>query len=590
LIPIPKKNKTQIEKAIQTSIETKQAFDLEAPYINPKGEKLWMKIIGKPSVKKNEKPHIIGLIQDISVFKETEENLISINQQLETSKQELIQAQKIAKIGNWTWFFKSNQLNLSEEIYSILESKYKNENQFLKNQKQNYPSDTWEDFLNAVEKAKKNKKDFELILEIPLQSKRNKYTIVRAKCILNDKKEVIGCKGTIQDITDQHLVKLELEKALQKAKESDQLKSAFLANMSHEIRTPMNGILGFTSLLKEDDLSKLAQEKYIDIIQKNAQRLLNTINDIIDISKIESGQERLNLEKTAIGEILNELLQFFEPEAKQKGLNIKLINTSSKDNSCIISDKDKLYSILSNLIKNAIKYTEIGSVTFGFHRSESSIRFFVQDTGVGIPKEKQKSIFERFVQAELEITRKYEGSGLGLSISSAYAKMLGGKISLISTPGKGSTFYLTLPCDEFYQQREKKTSAGINIKESDNLRKKTVLIAEDESDVYTYLNELLTGHCKQILHCDNGRDAIEICKSNKQIDIILMDVKMPEIDGLTATREIRKFNKTVKIIAQTAFAMESDRIKALDAGCDAYISKPILEKDLVSTFSGLYNS
>ncbi|MGM0622198.1 MAG: sensor histidine kinase [Bacteroidota bacterium] len=239
-------------------------------------------------------------------------------------------------------------------------------------------------------------------------------------------------------------VKKRLIESKEKAEESDRLKSAFLANMSHEIRTPMNGILGFVSLLDDVTLTKEKYLIYVNLVKKSSERLLETINDIIEISKIESNQVSLKKSQFDVNESLNYLYGFFKPAAEEKNLNLKLVNSLSDNTVVFNTDKNKFESILTNFIKNAIKFTNEGFIEIGFNRTNGSYLFYVKDTGSGIPKEKQEVIFERFVQADIEITRPYEGSGLGLSIAKAYAGMLGGKIGIESEEGKGSTFNFTL--------------------------------------------------------------------------------------------------------------------------------------------------
>jgi len=239
-------------------------------------------------------------------------------------------------------------------------------------------------------------------------------------------------------------VKKQLIESKEKAEESDRLKSAFLANMSHEIRTPMNGILGFVSLLDDVTLTKDKYLIYVNLVKKSSERLLETINDIIEISKIESNQVSLKKSQFDVNESLNFLYGFFKPAAEEKNLNLRLVNSLSGSMVVFNTDKNKLESILTNFIKNAIKFTREGFVEIGFRRNNGTYLFYVKDTGSGIPKEKQEAVFDRFVQADIEITRPYEGSGLGLAIAKAYAAMLGGKIGIESEEGKGSTFSFTI--------------------------------------------------------------------------------------------------------------------------------------------------
>lgn len=263
--------------------------------------------------------------------------------------------------------------------------------------------------------------------------------------IFNEQGKILNFLAIKKDVTRDKQLAEELVQAKEKAEESDRLKSAFLANISHEIRTPMNGIMGFAELLRQPDLSSEQIHEYIQIIEKSGQRMLNLINDITDIARIEAGQMKFVIRESNINEIVKEIYKFFLPEAERKGLDISFITTLSTEEAVFKTDRDKLYATLSNLIKNSLKFTFKGSIDFGYHKKGELLEFFVKDTGIGIASEKQASVFERFIQADMSNTRSSEGIGLGLSISKAYIEMLGGKIWMESEEGKGSTFYFTIP-------------------------------------------------------------------------------------------------------------------------------------------------
>lgn len=383
-----------------------------------------------------------------------------------------------------------------------------------------------------------------------------------------------GVGAFIRDITDKKRMLHDLLDAKEKAEESDRLKSAFLANMSHEIRTPMNGILGFTDLLSEQSIGAAEREEFIRIIKKSGQRMLNTVNDIIEISKIETGQVSLQKAKVDINKEMEDIYAFFLPEAEAKGLRMFFEFEPSAQGLVLETDLVKLNSILTNLIKNAIKYTEKGSIRIGFNRKdECEILFFVEDTGIGIPLHRQEAVFDRFIQADMGDTRAYQGSGLGLSIAKSYVEMLGGKMSLESAPGKGSRFSFTLPCEEEGKPLTEK--ALQEPAEQVFQGKLKVLIADDDEVADMFLTLVVQDIAIETLHAANGEEAVAIAKAHPEIDLILMDIKMPLMDGYEATRAIRKFNPEVVIIAQTAYAIAGDREKALEAGCTDYISKPV---------------
>ncbi len=391
--------------------------------------------------------------------------------------------------------------------------------------------------------------------------------------------EVIGGSCFGSDITERKLAELELVKAKEKAEESDRLKSAFLANMSHEIRTPMNGILGFTNLLQKPNLSGEEQQKYIDIIQKSGSRMLNTVNDIIDISRIESGLVELSLLEVNIYEQLNYLYSFFKPEAAKKGLQLILNCDRNDTNNKVVTDIDKFTSIVTNLIKNAIKFTNQGTIELGYQvlkeNGISQFEFYVKDSGVGIPKERQHAIFDRFVQADIDDKKAVQGSGLGLAISQAYAKMLGGKLWVESVEGVGSTFYFTIECRSAVAPKLVKSN-DVSIPKEDIDRKKfKILVVEDDEPSRDLISIMIGKFAKEIIEVSSGLEAVEVCRKDADIDLVLMDIQMPGINGYEATKQIREFNKEVVILAQTAYALTGDREKAIDVGCNDYISKPI---------------
>ena len=267
--------------------------------------------------------------------------------------------------------------------------------------------------------------------------------------IVNDSGDIAYFFSVKEDITEKKQMIADLIKAKEKAEESDRLKTTFLANMSHEIRTPMNGILGFADLLKEPNLSGETQNEYINILEKSGVRMLNTINDIIDISKIESGQMMASISETNITELIEQIFSFFKPTVEQKGIQFFLRNSLPVNEAKIKTDHQKVYGILSNLLRNAIKFTKEGFIEIGYNLCKTDphpeLIFYVKDTGIGIPQENMNIIFERFRQGSESNSRNYEGAGLGLSISKAYVEMLGGKIWVESEEGKGSTFYFTIP-------------------------------------------------------------------------------------------------------------------------------------------------
>ena len=382
------------------------------------------------------------------------------------------------------------------------------------------------------------------------------------------------------DITEQKKIFAELTAAKEKAEESDRLKSAFLANISHEIRTPMNGILGFAQLLKEPHLTGEEETEYIDLIQKSGERMLNLINNLINISRIEAGETMLQESETPVNELMRDLYAFFKPEIDKKGLRLNLKTGLPDNDSVIETDSGKLIQILTNLIQNALKFTSSGEIDFGYNRSNSTLEFYVIDTGIGIAADMKEKIFDRFHQVDNTLTRTQEGSGLGLSISQAYVEMLGGTIRIESREGWGSEFYFTLPYRPTFLQ-QKPIPSPVNQKPIITAPFITILIAEDDAVSRLLLKKNLTDENINTLFAVNGKEAVEMVQQHQEINIVLMDIRMPVMNGFDTTRVIKELRPDLPVIVQTAFTSKDEKDKSHEAGCDGYITKPINKVELL---------
>jgi CheY-like chemotaxis protein len=345
--------------------------------------------------------------------------------------------------------------------------------------------------------------------------------------------------------------------------------------------------MGFTELLKNPGLTGEQQQKFIEIIHKSGDRMLETVNAIIDISRIETGQTEIKLTSANINKEIEALYNFFLPESQSKGLQLKIENLLPEPESQWDTDVSKFNSILTNLIKNALKYTTQGTISIGCDFKNNQLNCYVKDTGIGIPKERQTAIFNRFEQADIEDTRVFEGCGLGLAIAKAYTEMLGGEIGVESEEGKGSTFWFNLPKQD--EKLPTKTDEGENgFQEKNNTRKLKIIIAEDDEISAEYLSVILKNEAEEIWMATSGKETVELCKKHPDADLVLMDIKMPEGNGYDSLKEIRHFNNEMKIIAQTANALAGDREKALNAGFDEYIAKPVKKEDLIFKIENLF--
>jgi signal transduction histidine kinase/ligand-binding sensor domain-containing protein/CheY-like chemotaxis protein len=412
---------------------------------------------------------------------------------------------------------------------------------------------------------------------------------IQAKNLEKINKELADQQNILEELVHERTADLEIAK--DKAEESDKLKSAFLANMSHEIRTPMNAIIGFSNLLDDNNIQGEQKKELTSLIVKNSNTLLNLIDDIIDIAKIETGQIKINTRKYAINKILNELyIEFSNLTYENKDLIIRVDEDLFINALEINVDPYRLQQVLQNLLNNAIKFTEKGSIEFGYkiNTSKNEIYYFVKDSGIGLDKNQQENIFSRFTKVEHNKQKMYRGAGLGLTISKNIIELMGGKIGVKSKIGEGSLFYFTLPINNLNFDEETKYES-IRSKSNYDWNSKKLLVAEDEDSNYRFLEMVVRETNIQLIRAKTGKQAIEILNQITDIDLILMDIKMPELDGIKAIIEIKKTNNKVPIIIQSAFSMPADRKLGIDAGANEFISKPISKDKLLYTMNQYLN-
>jgi len=403
----------------------------------------------------------------------------------------------------------------------------------------------------------------------------------RLKLLVDQRTNELHLKMVAQEQTQAELqsINSELRFAKEQAESSDRLKTAFMNNISHEIRTPLNGILGFGQLMTDPGLSEAERKNYFSILKSSSNRLINTVTDFMDVSLITSGNQEIRNGLFPLNEMMVELYHKNLPACQAVNLSLTIQLPSSAGDVNISSDRELLTKVLSHLLNNAIKFTKKGSVIFGFEIKETELEFFVKDTGVGIDHEGQATIFKKFTQVDVSNTSGYDGSGLGLSIAKGFVELLGGRIWVESHPGEGSLFRFTLPCaftsdagtDDIVHPQLNDMTSG----------KPMILIAEDEISGSILLEHILF---KEGIACQvvtNGQQAVDVCRQNSSVSLVLMDLKMPVKNGFEATREIKAFRKDLPIIAVTAFALSGDASRALEAGCDDYLAKPFDREDLL---------
>jgi len=510
------------------------------------------------------------------------------NQRLvEEREKELKRIQGITKVGSWYLDLETKDVTWSPELYRIYGFDSSQPPPPFAEHYKLFTKESWEILSVAIDKVKFEGTPYNLELELINSEKKKGWLWVQGEALEDNDGNTIATRGAAQDITDRKNIEDELRAAKQIAIEANLQKNYFLANMSHEIRTPMNAVLGFSELLRISDLTKEQQNTYLKIIDGNAKQLLNIIDDIIDVAKIESGKLKVTLSDCNIGKMIRSLEVNFNQIKFSRGENnieIKSIVPSEYENLMVKTDELRVIQVLTNLIGNALKFTQRGSITYGFDVKDNEVQFFVEDTGIGMQMEKLDEIFERFKQLHLNKEAVNSGTGLGLAICKGLVELLGGEISVVSELEKGSRFTFTIPYKNGQDNRSDEVPNEIT---NFDLNGKTILVADDESSVQFYYKEVYKDTGANVIIASNGFEAIELYKKHKEIDVVLLDIRMPIMNGRDAIGEILKINPNAKIIMQSAFAMPEDKEACFNAGCIDYLVKPVNPLKLTSIFQNL---
>lgn len=536
------------------------------------------KLYSERLVHKLEKKNL-DLEKEIAAHKET-------MSKLRQSEERFALAVEGTLDGLWDWNIENDTAYYSERFAEMLGYQH-NELPFsIKSWEEMIHPDDFDNYKEKLKSYLERKTDtLNSIFRIKTKDGTIKWFNSRGKALFDQGGIPYRLVGFHSDITDKKMQEFELVNALEKAKESDLLKTAFLQNMSHEIRTPINGILGFAQLLKEGGLNEEDIAEYADIIMQSGYRLIALINNILDISKIDTKRMDINVTMFNLNEFIDEIHFSFDMKIRKQNLIIKKITPLDNDKCNVFTDKAFLKQIFYNLVENALKFTKKGFIELGYSIDEDVVLFYIKDTGIGIAPKYQQKIFDRFFQIDTSLARDYEGTGLGLPIVQGLVELLNGKIWLESEVGKGSTFYFTIPNKNLSDKVVKDSIISTNDGKKQSVC--NILVAEDEDVSYYLIFKSLKSEYVKLTRAYNGLDAVEICKSN-DIDLVLMDLKMPIMDGIEATVEILKFKPDMKIIAQTAFAYDKDKEAAMVAGCVDFISKPInvfVLKSLISKYA-----
>jgi PAS domain S-box-containing protein len=557
------------------NLKSKNESSAEYRFLRPDGNIAW--VLGKavPEIIGNEVAGYFGTITDITERKLAEEDLQISEKQLSTiykSVGDIIFYLAIEAEGNYRF------ISVSQTFYNV--TGLKPEMIIGKLVTEVIPEPSLSFVLGKYIQAIQEKTiiKWEETSEYPTGKLIGEVSITP---VVDNNGLCTHLVGSIHDITKMKLAEEELINAKEKAEESDRLKTAFLHNISHEVRTPMNAIVGFSELITDPDLTQALRNEFIQIIVQASNQLLSIITQIINMATIEAGQVKIYEKEISLNSIFKIVSDQFGAEARRKNITLEYHTGLSDNEDKIRTDETKLIQIISNLLSNALKFTKQGSINFGYVVNGNCLEFYFKDTGIGIQEDLHEKIFERFRQVETTLAREYEGAGLGLSISKSYVEILGGEIWLNSKLGEGSEFYFTVPFERTsFDPKPYEIITGKSKKVPE--KPVTILITEDVDNNFSLLVQYLSNANIEVIRAVNGKEAIEKCKMDKEIQLVLMDLKMPVMDGFEATRAIKAIRPELPVIAQTAYAQYTDKDKALESGCSDFLCKPFKKEELLT--------
>ncbi|MBU3011259.1 response regulator [Polaribacter vadi] len=525
-----------------------------------------------------KKGEFAATFADVTDLKKKEE-------QLSNNEKELKRIQNLTHVGSWYLDLKTGKVTWTEELYKTFRLNPNLPPPSFSEQERLFSKKSWVELNFALNETQKTGIPYEVILEVIHENKIKGWLWARGETVKDAHGETIGLRGASQDITEYKSIEKQLLIARQKAEFANIHKNYFLANMSHEIRTPISGVIGFSELLRDENISAQEKMQYLDIIDGNSKQLLSLIDDIIDIAKIEANELKISPKNCNITELVKNIeINFNQIKTAKKKTHITTKSYIPKEakNLTVLTDPLRLRQVITNLLNNSLKFSEKGEISFGFEIKNEVLEFFVKDEGIGIPKDKLDEIFDRFKQINYSDNAKYGGTGLGLSICKGIISNLGGKITVASTLNKGATFKFTIPIkiiekDSLPKRKENKILTEDNYS---FLKDKTILVAEDDEIVKLMYTKFLKGTKAKTIFAPNGKLAVEQYIKNKNIDIVLMDIRMPEMNGFDATKKILELNPNAIIIMQSAYAMHDEKEKCFEIGCKDYLTKPVIKKEL----------